>query len=553
MPLDEPLAEPLADPLTDPLADLEAAYLAALDARDATNLARATDAAADLAGLESLAAARSVDAHREMAAVTGRAGDRLSPENRHALEAIREGLAEVDADAVHATQPAAPPPEDAETWSGIVARGGPGLLASLQDAFATVGAALPAPGGPAARLSVLARLASEPDTARRRELFLALEPLWRLVDGDGGSGSPYRRAIADAVPAWRAGKGSLARNAAALGIDRRDIETWATTTLAAWRGAVVEPARAAGAPPLEPWDWWWIAGEAERAAGGLPSDVIRRIARDVHAAVGADFERLGITIETAPAPGRPPTSRANALWARRARQGPGGDWTAAAVRVVGDLADGGLDELSELMHLAGHAIHMAGIRTRPAFATEPEADALTEGIADLLAFDVAEPAWQRRWLPGGRAVPEGVSLRSHYAATVLDAAWALFEMRLLADPSRRPNDVWTELTATWLGIAPHPEWSWWAIRSQLIDEPGYMANYALGAVLTTELRAAIRRARGDWTDGDPELYPWIREHLVRFGRERAPGDVVRGVLGRAPTADALLVQIARAARAPRVV
>ena len=34
-----------------------------------------------------------------------------------------------------------------------------------------------------------------------------------------------------------------------------------------------------------------------------------------------------------------------------------------------------------------------------------------------------------------------------------------------------------------LGIEPHPEWSWWAIRGQLIDLPGYLANYALSAIV----------------------------------------------------------------------
>ena len=51
-----------------------------------------------------------------------------------------------------------------------------------------------------------------------------------------------------------------------------------------------------------------------------------------------------------------------------------------------------------------------------------------------------------------------------YADVVLDVAWALLEIRLHADPDRAPNDVWAEITGTYLGIAPHPEWSWWAIR-----------------------------------------------------------------------------------------
>jgi len=532
---------------------LETAYLAARDAADAAATARATDDTADHPTLDAVAAARSAEARSLLAGFTDRTLTGLDAEDRRVLEAIRDGLADTDETRTAAGQPAPPPPGDRAAWGALVRGGGPALLATLEAAFAATASSLPAPGGPASRLTILARLAAEPDAARRRELFAALAPLWDLVNANGDGTSPYRRIIADAAPGWRAGAGSLARNAAALGIDRRDVETWALTALAAWRAAVVEPAKAAGRPPMEPWDWWWHAGAAERACGTLPSATIRDVACRVLVACGADPDELGISIDTEPRAGRPPLSRATTLFRARARLQADGTWAPARVVVLGELGDGGLDELSELMHVLGHATTMAAIRTRPAFAEEPESDALSEGFADLLAFDVAEPAWQRRWLPGGVHVDATVSLRSHYAATALDAAWALFEMRLLADPARDPNGTWTELTSTWLGIAPHPEWSWWAIRGQLVQEPGYMANYPLGAVLTTELRAAIRERRGDWTEGDPGWYPWVREHLLRFGRERRPEAIVRDLLGRPPTADALLEQIARAAPPPRVV
>ena len=75
-----------------------------------------------------------------------------------------------------------------------------------------------------------------------------------------------------------------------------------------------------------------------------------------------------------------------------------------------------------------------------------------------------------------------------------------------------------------------------------------MANYAIGAVVAEDLRAAIRAERGDWIDGDPGWYPWVRDRVYRFGLERSPGEVVRRIMGRAPTADALLAEISRAAR-----
>jgi Zn-dependent M32 family carboxypeptidase len=136
-------------------------------------------------------------------------------------------------------------------------------------------------------------------------------------------------------------------------------------------------------------------------------------------------------------------------------------------------------------------------------------------------------------------------LLGRYAEIVLDICWALFEIRLHADPDQRPNDVWTELTSTYLGIAPHPEWSWWAMRGQLVQEPGYMVNYAIGPILAADLRATIRAEHGDWVRGDPSWYEWVSEHIYRWGLERSSGDVLRGVLGRPPDHHALLAELAR--------
>src|SRR5205085_5046378 len=136
-----------------------------------------------------------------------------------------------------------------------------------------------------------------------------------------------------------------------------------------------------------------------------------------------------------------------------------------------------------------------------------------------------------RWL--GTDVPLRDGIRARYAEVAMDAAWAVFELELHADPSRIPNDVWTDISTRYLGVVAHPEWSWWAMRGQLVDAPGYMANYAIGAVLACDLRAAFRRA-GDWIDGDPGWYARVSDRLLRFGLERPSGAVLREVLGRPP-------------------
>jgi hypothetical protein len=145
-------------------------------------------------------------------------------------------------------------------------------------------------------------------------------------------------------------------------------------------------------------------------------------------------------------------------------------------RISAGYAQGSLAALNELIHEEGHAVQYAALRTRPAFMDVDEL--FTEAFADVTSWNTYEPRWQRKYL--GREAPESASLRSRYTGVVLDAAWSLFEIRMLRNPGADPNALWTEITSHYLRIAPHPEWSWWALRVQLVESPGYMINYASG-------------------------------------------------------------------------
>jgi hypothetical protein len=319
--------------------------------------------------------------------------------------------------------------------------------------------------------------------------------------------------------------------------------------LAGWRDAFVEPARGRGETALEPWDWWWQAGAGQRAVGAIPLDRALDVNRRFYASLGADVDAMDIRFDIVPRPGRPPVPVAFCSFGARPHL-DGERWTTARPIILASMTGGELGDLNELIHETGHAIHLAGLRTRPAFTDWPDADALTEAIADVVSWDTGEPGWLARWLPGAQPVGEALSVRGLHAGTILDAAWGLFEMRLLADPSRRPNDVWTEITSTFLGIAPHPEWSWWAIRGQLVQEPGYMSNYAIGSVITAAIRARILESRGPWLDGDRGWYGWMRDHLFRFGLERPSGEVVTAFLGGPPTVEPLVAALSRAGGPP---
>jgi len=121
---------------------------------------------------------------------------------------------------------------------------------------------------------------------------------------------------------------------------------------------------------------------------------------------------------------------------------------------------------------------------------------------------------------------------------------------MLRVPTSDPNVVWTEITSRYLHIVPHPELSWWALRVQLVQTPGYMVNYGLGSVLTADMRQRTREASGAFDTGNPQWYPWLSEHLLRFGEEIETSELLRQFLGRPVSPEALLDQIRRVAVRP---
>ena len=520
-------------PLEAALEVAEMRFLALRDAHDALEVARARGAVTP--GLEGAVADALRAARAALEAVDDERLERV--DDRRAVATMRRVVGQVAAGAgggIVATPVEPGECSDARAWDEAVEAGYDALTDRLVACYAAEQAAVRVGGATMTRLEVLARLSIEDDPAARRRLFLALEPVWRAVDGDGGTSSPYRRRLPESAARCASGRSPIAANAVALGIDPATIEPSLVAVLEAWRagaGAGPETERR----PIEPWDWWYEAGAADRVlSGSIPLERVAAVSETYHRSLGADPVGLRISYDTVARPGRPPIPVAYTTFGRRSTIEP---W------VFATYTGGGLGELTEYVHETGHAIHIAAIRSRPAFADWPDSDAFTEALAELTALDTAEPAWQERWL--GRSVPEGPSLRGRYADVVLDVAWALLEIRLHADPDRAPNEVWTGITGRYLGIAPHPELSWWAMRGQLVQEPGYMANYAIGAMLAADMRAAIRAARGDWTSGDPGWYVWVAERLYRFGLERPSGEVLASVLGRPPSADALLAAIGR--------
>jgi hypothetical protein len=501
------------------LAVAESAYAAARDARDRYDVAVAAGHPADASGTNRQ---RTILAAR-LAAVDS-AG--LTGDDARALGLMRRALHGA-LDSIGPNAPAsgsAPPPCPPGPDSGLDT-----LAARLYRCYGWAQSHVVVGTDTLDRLTVLGQVGRTADAARRRTLFLALDPVWRSINADDGPASPYRRLIALTSAARLGGFAAAAGTdqILAAGLPPDSLEPWLVAVLEAWRAASPDTL-------LEPWDWLYRIGQASRTLSPrLPLARLAPLDAAVFRALGADVAALRIHFDLEPRDGKDPVA-STAFGARAPRIEP---WIFATYR------DGGLDNLNELLHETGHAIHLAAIRTRPAFRDWPDSDPFTEAVADVIALDVYEPAWQQHWL--GDSVPLADGLRGRYGGIVLDVAWALFERRMLRDPSADPNRIWSDLTATYLRIRPHPELSWWAMRGQLIDAPGYMMNYAAGAILIAAIRDRLRREHGPFVTGDTTWYGWVAPRLYRFGLERPTREVVGDFLGGPVSPAALLSDMAR--------
>ena len=524
------------------LSEAESDYLNARRLKDQIEVTRARGAQSTPGGLalKDLLAKYRVTRDRLRAALPAESSVPAGADRR-AIEVMRRALEkdlgeekEAPADAA----PGAPESVDCGYDPAVLARG-PGGMQNLGDRmYACFGKAahhLTFEGQTLDRLTVFSLLPITDDAERRRRAFLALEPVWRAINADDGEGSPYRRLVRLSAAKFAADKSSVEEAARGLGIDPGLVEGWLTAVLDTWRA--IAPDR-----EIEPWDFAYEAGKASRAlARAITLGSLRSVNDRFYADLGADTKALGIQYDLEPREGKDPV--AFTTFGDRPEEGarPNGEpWVFAAYTV------GSVDNLNELLHETGHAIHIAAIRTRPAFTDWPDSDVFTEAIADIAALEMFEPEWQRKYL--GTAVALDESIRAKYAGIVMDTAWALFEIRMHHDLGADPNAVWTDITRRYFRIRPHPEMSWWAVRGQLVNAPGYMLNYALGAILIADLRARAREAHGPYVAGDPTWYRWVSDRLYRFGLERPSREVAEEFLDRPISPKALLDDMARARR-----
>jgi len=460
---------------------------------------------------------------------------RLGAADRAALKAMRQGLAEAP------TTPAAAAPGESEARCRGAADARlerEPLSQALYACFEHYGNHLEFEGGTIARTTALELLQELDTSARRAALLRAFAPLWNALAPADANG-PYRRLIRLAAADQAAhGNSPIAAAARTVGAPERDVEGWLVAVLARW-GRAIDPT------PVEPWDYWHRHTAATRVLDPeIGAGRILELTKRYYLDLGADLDALGVEHDLAIRPGKAPLAYADFV---RIGREVDGRWRPAIARVSANVEKGGLFVLNEIVHEDGHAVHMAAVRTRPAYFDLGD-DLFIEAFADVTSWSVAEPAWQRRYL--GHAVDESGALEALYTGVVLDAAWGLFELRMLRAPDSDPNAVWTDITSRYLHVVPHPELPWWALRVQLVDLPGYMINYGLGAVLTADLRDRTRRAIGSFDAGNPRWYAWTSEHLLRFGKSRPTPTLLNAFLGRPVSTRALIAELNRI-RPPR--
>jgi hypothetical protein len=451
----------------------------------------------------------------------------LSASDRRSVVVMREALAE-----------SAPTPESlAPVGRCADARRRNSPLRALQQAlyacFVELGNHLSFGDATVTRVDALGLLTTVPDPQQREALFRAFEPLWHALNGNDEPDSPYRRMIRRAAAQFHSKPSPVELAARTVGVPPGEPERWLERILDTWR-------QVSGDAVIEPWDYRFLANTGVRSLSELIAvDRLEELNQRYYLDLGLDLAGMGVIYDLASRAGKAPLAYSDFIVRGRERNGA---WQPTSVRVSANYTHGNLGELNELVHENGHVAHMLALRTRPAFMDLGD-PVFYEAFADVPSWSVYEPAWQQKYL--GRSGSERDSLRALYAGVMLDVAWALFDARMLRNPGADPNRLWTDITGRYLHVRPHPELSWWAVRVQLVDVPGYMVNYGLGSVITADLRQRITQELGPFQTGNPRWFGWLGEHLLASGEQHPTPELLREFLGRPVSPDALLAQLRR--------
>lgn len=405
---------------------------------------------------------------------------------------------------------------------------GPALRAALYVCYDERAEAIAYGGARVGRLGALALLDTLPVSGERRAVFQAMSALTTAVHA-GEVDSPYRRIMRLENARMRANVDAALQT---LGLDAAEGEAWLEGALEAW-------SRRLPYERAEAWDFRYLMRGGAAAESPACSGRDEQIAANArfYRDLGADLGALGVIIDT--------QSGAPVAYADLARVGRevDGEWRPAVPWTTLAMDAGGPDAAALLVHETGHTTHYAAMRARPSLIFPDDISLLLEATADVTAWSVWEPMWQEKY--ADCAYPAAASLRIKLAPVMMDMAWGLFELRMARAPESDPNVVWGNITERYFHVTRHDDVAWWAVRGQLVEEPGYMVNYALGAFVTVDLRARVRDEIGNFDAGNSGWYAYMTRNLYMLGGERPPRELLRGFLGRDVTPNAFVAELER--------
>jgi peptidyl-dipeptidase A len=347
-------------------------------------------------------------------------------------------------------------------------------------------------------------LRHHPSRARRRDAWLALEPLAALVEDDVRQLMRRREALARELGAT----GFVSWALEALGLSRQWVEAFFDELLrltdASYRAWLADSARRLSlAGELRPWDLAFAAEGAVSAlpAGAFPGARLLPEALAVADGLGLGRAALGVRVGAADIP------YAGLCYAVR----PPDD-----VRVLFSPR-GGHACYSALFHEFGHALHWRCLRPlSPVLRRE------SPPFAEAMACLWERLAWEADWLAGRDGAPfdQSETWRRAWAGRTLYRlrlfmAQATFEYRAYQALDGDLMELWREIYQSYLGV-PCERAPGWANSSSWTSHPVYLQNYVIAEAIASQTVAALRRRFGRLI-GEPRVGDWLVEHYYGPG------------------------------------
>lgn len=195
------------------------------------------------------------------------------------------------------------------------------------------------------------------------------------------------------------------------------------------------------------------------------------------------------------------------------------------IRTLNNLEPNGY-WINTLLHELGHAVYdkyIAG--DLPWLLRQPPHTLSTEAIAILMGNLLGDPTWLVEILGISENEADQVAQAARIrrrAGQLIFTRWVLvmtnFERHLYADPDQDLNTLWWDLVERHQ-LVRRPEGRDrpdWASKYHVALAPVYYHNYEIGALLASQLAAALT-SQGGGLVGSPQAGTWLRERYFAPG------------------------------------